>query len=232
MRCAFWFRNSFVVISSMVETKNIQALFPEFESELIQSIAEVATLKSFEAGDYLMKTGQHFRSVILITTGIVKVYREDDEGNEFLMYYLESGQACALSMICAARFEASQLMAKAETAVEVLAIPLAKMDEWMAKYKSWYYFVLQNYRARFDEVLNTLDHVAFRNMDERLVFYLKRYSDTHKTVRVRQSITEIASELNSSREVISRLLKKLSEKGVVKLHRDHIELLDLEHYLH
>jgi CRP/FNR family transcriptional regulator len=216
----------------MIDEIIVQTLFPEFESELICSIAAVATLKSFHAGDYLMKTGQHFRNIILIRKGIVKVFREDDEGNEFLMYYLESGQACALSMICATRFEASQLMAKAETMVEVIAIPLAKMDEWMAKHKTWYYFVLQNYRSRFDEVLNTLDHVAFRNMDERLVFYLKRYTDTHKTTRIRQSITEIASELNSSREVISRLLKKLSEKGVVKLNKDHIELLDLETYLH
>jgi CRP/FNR family transcriptional regulator len=215
----------------MVEEQLIRTNYPEFEPELVKSIADTAVIKVFEPGDYLMKTGQHFRNVILITNGIVKVYREDDEGNEFLMYYLESGQACALSMICAARFEASQLMAKAETKVEVLTVPLAKMDEWMAKYKSWYYFVLQNYRARFDEVLNTLDHVAFRNMDERLVFFLKRYSDTHKTKNIKQSITDIASELNSSREVISRLLKKLSENGVVKLSKDHIELLDLSAYL-
>ncbi len=216
----------------MVEQQLIRAQYPEFEPDLVKSIAEAAVMKTFEPGDYLMKTGQHFRNVILINKGIVKVYREDDEGNEFLMYYLESGQACALSMICAARFEASQLMAKAETEVEVMAVPLAKMDEWMANYKSWYYFVLQNYRARFDEVLTTLDHVAFRNMDERLVFFLKRYSDTHKTLKIKQSITDIASELNSSREVISRLLKKLSENGVVKLNKDHIELLNLSAYLH
>jgi CRP/FNR family transcriptional regulator len=131
-------------------------------------------------------------------------------------------------MICAARFQASQLMAKAETNVQLLTIPLQFMDEWMSKYKTWYYFVLENYRKRFDEVLKTLDHVAFRNMDERLVFYLKRYRDTHKTTILKSSITEIAQELNSSREVISRLLKKLSEKGVVTMRKDHIELGDLE----
>lgn len=175
-----------------------------------------------------MKTGQHFRNIILIVSGLVKVYREDDEGNEFLMYYLAPGQACSLSMICASRFQASQLMAKAESDVEVLAIPLQKMDEWMTTYKSWYYFVLENYRARFDDLLETIDHVAFRNMDERLVFYLKRYKDKHNTNEVRQSITEIASELNSSREVISRLLKRLSERGLVKMQRDFIEIVDIQ----
>lgn len=215
----------------MPNTASYASIFPDFEPALLQQLQEHAVVKSFESGDTLMKTGQHFRNVILILDGLVKVYREDDEGNEFLMYYLGKGQACALSMICAARFEASQLMARAETPIQVLAVPLAKMDEWMTQYKSWYYFVLQNYRSRFEELLHTLDHVAFRNMDERLVFYLKRYCDTHETTQVRESITDIAAELNSSREVISRLMKKLSEAGVVRLQREFIEVIDLQKFL-
>ena len=212
----------------MLTADQVSKLFPQFEAPLVEKIAESGALKTFQKDDFLMKTGQHFRNIILIVSGLVKVYREDDEGNEFLMYYLAPGQACSLSMICASRFQASQLMAKAESDVEVLAIPLQKMDEWMTSYKSWYYFVLENYRARFDDLLETIDHVAFRNMDERLVFYLKRYKDKHNTNEVRQSITEIASELNSSREVISRLLKKLSERGLVKMQRDFIEIVNLQ----
>ncbi|HOY49821.1 MAG TPA: Crp/Fnr family transcriptional regulator, partial [Flavobacteriales bacterium] len=198
----------------MITSEKIHSIFPGFEKDLIEQLIQVAQEKSVNSGEYLMKTGQHFRNVMVVIEGTIKVYREDDEGNEFFMYYLESGQACALSMICAARFQASQLMAKAETDVTLLTIPLQYMDEWMSKYKTWYYFVLENYRSRFDEVLRTLDHVAFRNMDERLVYYLKRYQDTHKTNLVKISITEIAQELNSSREVISRLLKKLNEKEI------------------
>lgn len=211
----------------MITSEKIHTIFPGFEKDLIDQLIQVAQEKSVNSGEYLMKTGQHFRNVMVVIEGTIKVYREDDDGNEFFMYYLESGQACALSMICAARFQASQLMAKAETNVTLLTIPLQFMDEWMSKYKTWYYFVLENYRSRFDEVLRTLDHVAFRNMDERLVYYLKRYQDTHKTNLVKISITEIAQELNSSREVISRLLKKLNEKGVVVTRKDHIELINL-----
>jgi len=211
----------------MITSEKIHTIFPGFEKDLIDQLIQVAQEKSVNSGEYLMKTGQHFRNVMVVIEGTIKVYREDDDGNEFFMYYLESGQACALSMICAARFQASQLMAKAETDVTLLTIPLQFMDEWMSKYKTWYYFVLENYRSRFDEVLRTLDHVAFRNMDERLVYYLKRYQDTHKTNLVKISITEIAQELNSSREVISRLLKKLNEKGVVVTRKDHIELINL-----
>ncbi len=208
----------------------LKSVFPDFEQNLLDEIASTGLVKTFEGNEYLMKTGQHFRNIILILNGIVKVYREDDEGNEFLMYYLEHGQACALSMICAAKFQASELMAKAEGKVQVIAIPLARMDEWMLRYPSWYQFVLENYRARFEEVLQTLDHVAFRTMDERLIFHLKRYGETHKSNRFKVSITAIASELNSSREVISRLLKKLNERGIIKMDREAIELINLDNF--
>jgi CRP/FNR family transcriptional regulator len=161
-----------------------------------------------------MKTGQHFRNIILIVSGLVKVYREDDQGNEFLMYYLAPGQACSLSMICASRFQASQLMAKAESDVEVLAIPLQKMDEWMTTYKSWYYFVLETYRSRFEELLVVIGNIAFKNMDERLEWYLKQ-----QAVKLGKQLSlthqQIANDLSSSREVISRLLKKMEKNQIV-----------------
>jgi CRP/FNR family transcriptional regulator len=105
------------------------------------------------------------------------------------------------------------------------------MDQWMVQYKSWYQFVLGTYRERFEELLQTIDHIAFRNMDERLVFYLKRYQDMQKSNIVAIPFTEIAQELNSSREVISRLMKKLSDKGFIKLHRSYVEIISLDKVL-
>ena len=110
----------------------------------------------------------------------------------------------------------------------VLAIPLSFMDQWMTQYKSWYQFVLGTYRERFEELLQTIDHIAFRNLDERLVFYLKRHQEKLKSKIVPLTHSEIAQELNSSREVITRLLKKLSDRGMVKMHRQHLELIDLD----
>jgi CRP/FNR family transcriptional regulator, anaerobic regulatory protein len=164
---------------------------------------------------------------MLILDGLVKVYREDEEGNEFFMYYLDGGKACALSMLCAVKQDTSELTAKAVTNTTVISIPLEYMDQWMTEYKSWYHFVLSTYRERFEELLLTIDHIAFRNMDERLVFYLKRHQEKLKSNIIPLTHTEIAQELNSSREVITRLLKKLSDKGVLRLHRQHIELIDL-----
>jgi CRP/FNR family transcriptional regulator len=118
-------------------------------------------------------------------------------------------------------------MAKALIDTEVIAIPAELMDEWGSKYKSWYQFVLETYRSRFEELLDTLDQIAFRNLDERLLWYLKQHQKSLKTNLLKASFTEIAHELNSSREVISRLIKKLVEKGHIKMYKNQIEIIDL-----
>lgn len=212
----------------MISTVLIEKNFPFFEKELINDISEVGEIKSFKPGEVLMKTGQNIRSTVLIVSGLVKIFREDEEGNEFFMYYLEAGKACALSMICAIRHEKSEIMAKTVTDAEAIIIPLNFMDEWMNKYKTWSHFVLQSYRSRFEELLVTIDHIAFRNMDERLVFYLKRHKEKYKDNIIPITHTEIAHELSSSREVITRLLKKLADKGMIKLSRQSIEIMDLD----
>jgi CRP/FNR family transcriptional regulator len=211
--------------------KELASHFPSLEKELIQEIIKVAEVKNLVDGDVLMRTGQNIRSAILVWEGLIKIYREDDQGNEFFMYYLDAGKACAISLVCGLGQETSGLMAKADTNSTILSIPLQYVDEWMGKYKSWAQYAVSTYRQRFEEVLQTIDHIAFRNMDERLLFYLKRHQEKLKTNVISISFTQIAQELNSSREVISRLMKKLSEKGVLKLHSSGIEIINLQKML-
>jgi len=210
-----------------MDSAGLHQVFPSFENELLTALEENSQQKTFLVDEPLMRTGQYFKSTLLILSGLVKVYREDNQGNEFFMYYLQPGEACALSMVCATKSETSQVMAKAVKETEVLSIPLKYMDEWMSRYKSWYHFVLENYRSRFEELLVTIDHVAFRAMDERLEFYLKKHRQTLKIDTIEISHQQIADELNSSREVISRLLKKMEQLGKLKLHRNAIELISL-----
>lgn len=211
----------------MTELPTIKKLFPDFEPELLQSIESSASIREIPAGTLIVRSGQFIRSTMLVLEGLIKVYRTDDDGNEFFMYHLEPGEACALSMTCAIGQQTSQVSAKASANTTVLQVPIEKMDQWMSQYRSWYQFVVQTYRSRFDELLQTLDSVAFRHMDERIEFYLKRHRDkTHSNV-ITITHQEIAQELNSSREVVSRLLKKLAERGKIKLNRYSIEILDL-----
>lgn len=201
--------------------------YPLFEDKLVEEIEDQGEFRTFPANEILMRKGQFIRSTMLVLNGLIKIYREDDDGNEFLMYYLKPGEACALSLVCAAKHEASPIMAKTVVETEVMMVPVDTMSEWMSKFKSWYQFVIETYRTRFDELLVTLDNVAFRSMDERLEFYLKRAKEAQQTTLLNISHQEIAQELNTSREVISRLLKKMEQKGLVGLQRNAIELKNL-----
>jgi CRP/FNR family transcriptional regulator len=206
---------------------HIKQTFPSFSNSLLEQIDQNAKEQVFPAGTVIMRTGQYIKNTMLVISGKIKIYREDEDGGEFFMYYLQPGQACALSMVCATRSEKSQIMAKVVEEAEVITIPLSLMDKWMMEHRSWYEFVVATYRNRFEEVLEVLDSVAFRAMDERLEFYLKRQVASCGCSDLKLSHQEIGSDLNTSREVISRLLKKMEQRGLLKLHRNHIELLTL-----
>ena len=205
-----------------MDIKKLQQLLPNLEEGLYGEMVKHGTVLEIKAGETLLKVGQTIRSTMLILEGLVKLYREDNEGKEFFIYHLDAGQACSLSMVCAAKQETSEVLAKALTDATVLAIPLEYMDQWMSKYKSWYQFVITSYRNRFEELLKTIDAIAFTNMDERLEYYLKKQIEKLGN-NLKITHQEIANDLNSSREVISRLLKKMETKGWLTIHRNSIE---------
>lgn len=204
---------------------NLKKLFPSFSNILVNDINNNAIDQSFSAGQVIMRTGQYIKNTMLVLSGSIKIYREGEDGGEFFMYYLQPGQACAISMICATKNQQSQIMAKVVEDAELVIIPLPLMDKWMMQHRSWYEFVIDTYRSRFEEVLEVVDSIAFRAMDERLEFYLKRRKESCDCIDLKLSHQEIATDLNTSREVISRLLKKLEQRGAVKLHRNLIEIL-------
>ena len=211
-----------------MDINNIKKIFPNHEEGLYTEIVKHGTIKEVKTGEALLRVGQTIRSTMLIIDGVVKLYREDDEGKEFFIYHLDAGQACSLSMVCAAKHETSEVLAKALTDATVLAIPLEFMDQWMSKYKSWYQFVITSYRNRFEELLKTIDAIAFSNMDERLEDYLKKQVKKLGT-NLKMNHQDIANVLNSSREVISRLLKKMEAKNWVVIHRNSIEWIKSPH---
>ena len=203
---------------------NWKALFPQFEPALLSIVEKEAVLKEFKAGESIMRTGQFIKSTALVLEGRIKIFREGPEGGEFWLYYRGPGQAGAVSMICAIQAMASESTARAEEDTQILLLPVQLMDTLTKEYKSWYQFVIQTYRSRFDELLAVIDDVAFRNMDERLALYLKRFQEKTGKKIIELSHQQIAEDLNSSREVISRLLKKMEQRGILKLNRNKIEL--------
>lgn len=207
---------------------DLKHIFPQFNQELVTHLEKIGQVIEFHEGDMLMRPGQYFKNSLLVLDGRVKLYREGEEGEEFFLYYLESGNACALSMICATKNEASAIRAVAITPVKALAIPIQYMDGLMRDHRQWYYFVLETYRARFEELLTVIDQVAFHSMDEKLEFYLKRQFNALGGEKITITHQEIADDLNSSREVISRLLKKLEAQKRISISRNEITRLNLK----
>ena len=208
--------------------KNTLALlntyYPQFDENLKQYIATKALVKEFKSGDEMMRSGQYLKSTMLVTRGRIKLFTNGEDGEEFFMYYLEPGQACALSFVCASRNKKSDLEAIAIEDVEAIMIPIELMDDLMIKHKSWYYFVIESYRNRYQEVLDALRSVAFHGMDERLEYYLIKQKNSFQSKTLHLTHEQIANDLNSSRVVISRLLKQMENDGKVKLLRNAIEV--------
>ncbi len=205
----------------------LKEYFPDFSLALVEDISAVAELREFPEQFVLMDVGNYIKSVPLMYSGMMKIYRENDNGNELFLYYMYPGQACAISFVCAERERKSKVRALTVRPSKFIFFPIKYMDQWMLKHKTWYQFVLQSFNERFEDVLTTIDEIAFHNMDERLVLYLKKNITAHKSKLIKVSHQDIAYELNSSREVISRLLKKLERDGKINMGRGKIEILEL-----
>ncbi|WP_396217660.1 Crp/Fnr family transcriptional regulator [Flavobacterium sp.] len=196
-----------------------------FEESLINEISEVSKIHDFKEGDIIIDFNENIKNMPLMLTGAIKILREDFDEGELLLYFIEKGDTCAMSMQCCLGNAKSEIRAIAETDGQLILIPVAKMNEWLGKYATWRNFVFNSYNNRLKEMLTTIDHLAFMNMDERLLNYLLEKSKINTSNQINKTHQEIAYDLNTSRVVISRILKALENKGKIKLNRAYIELL-------
>ena len=203
----------------MLSKETLTKLFPDWEDGLYDAILNEAELKEAKAGTTLLKMGQNIKSAMLVVEGTIKLYQEDEAGGEYFMYHLNPGEACAVTLVCNYHHEQSQVLAKAVTDIQYLTIPIAFMEKWLNEFKSWHYFVIKTYRSRYEELLKTINEIAFKNMDERLEFYILEYVKQFGSI-VNLTHQDIANDLNSSREVISRLLKKMEHNGWIVMNRN------------
>ncbi|MDX1407090.1 MAG: Crp/Fnr family transcriptional regulator [Saprospiraceae bacterium] len=201
--------------------------FPQLtDKALIDSIVAEGRLMEFPAGQVIMDFGSYVKMVPLVIQGRVKVIREDDEGHELFLYYLEEGETCSMSFTCCMMNKRSVIRTVAEEDTLLIGIPIRFMDSWMDQFQSWKNFVMTSYDRRFQELVRTLDSIAFKKMDERLLDYLeqKRAGTTDGVIHTTHH--EIARDLNASREAVSRLLKTLERDGLIRLGRNEIAFTD------
>ncbi len=199
-----------------------------FEDALINEIVQVGTFKEVPAGFKMMEIGSYVKAIPLLVSGVIKILREDTNGDELLLYYLEKGDTCSMTMTCCMGQTKSEIRAVVETDAKLIMIPVQKMEQWTANFTSWRNFVFESYHNRLNEMLHTIDSIAFDNMDQRLLNYLKEKARITQSKVIENTHQEIAYDLHSSRVVISRLLKKLENIGKIKLHRNYIQIITLE----
>lgn len=198
-----------------------------FEKELLSEVLSIGEYRKVHEGEELIDIGSYIKFMPLIISGAIKILREDENGDELALYFIEQGDTCAMTITCCLGQTKSKIRAVAETETELLMVPIQKISDWMKKYQSWQNFILQSYHERMQELLEAIDTIAFLNMDERLFKYLKEKAIVNKSEVVSVTHKEIANDLHTSRVVISRLLKALENKGEIELNRNQVTILNL-----
>lgn len=198
-----------------------------FEDELLEEINTVGTYKEVPEGYRLIEIGDFIKSMPLLINGAIKILRVDEKEDELILYFLERGDTCAMTLACCMGQTKSEIRAVTETNAKLIMIPVQKMGEWMSKYKSWQVFILQSYHSRMLELLEAIDTLAFLKMDKRILKYLRDKAMINGNDVLNITHQDIAYDLHTSRVVVSRLLKTLENDKKIKLNRNSITLLDL-----
>ena len=191
---------------------------------LNEEINKYCRIKHLDRDQTMMSPGDEVVFVPIVTKGAVRIMRQNEEGNEVFLYHLYPGQTCAMALNCCQAGRRSMIKAVTEDETEIIQVPVNLIEEWY-KYPEWRAFINSTYGSRFDELLNVIDLIAFSNMDKQLLHYLKERSKALNTKALYITHQEIADELHTHREAISRLLRTMEEKHLVKLGRHTIELL-------
>lgn len=196
-----------------------------FEPELLEQLALKGKPATIDAGQKLLNMGDTVKQIPIVLKGRIRVSRMEEDGRELLLYYINPIESCAMTFTCCMQQYPSEIQAEAEEETEVLAIPTSIMDEWLVKYPTWKAFVMKSIRERFNELLGTIDQIAFHKLDERLVHFLREKSKASGSALINLSHEQIAANLATSREVVSRLLKRLENDKKLLLYRNQIKLM-------
>lgn len=197
------------------------------EPALLEEIKKRGQFRRVPAGTTMIDIGDTLRYMPLVLEGAIKIVQEDEQDHEYLLYYLETGDSCAMTMTCCLGNKRSEIRAVTEKQTLLYMIPVQFMEEWLIRYKSWRAFVFDSYDLRMREMLEAVNVLAFHNMEERLFKYLRDRALVLGTPTLDITHYQIATDLNTSRVVVSRLMKKLALDGRVVPERNHITVVDL-----
>jgi CRP/FNR family transcriptional regulator len=199
----------------------------EFQAspQMIAAIAEIGIPKTFQEGDVILNENVHIRSIPIVTRGSIRVMRTEGDEKEILLYYIKAGESCIMSFLGGMHNDTSKVKAIAEEETDILFIPVTKVKELIKEFPEWLDYIFRLYHQRFEELLEVVNAVAFKKMDERLILFLRKKADLMGSKTIAITHEQIAAELGTARVVVSRLLKQLETEETVKLGRNKISLM-------
>ncbi len=197
-----------------------------FEEELIDEIVKVGFIEKIKAGNHLIDIGEDLTHIPLILSGVVKIIRKEKGGEELVLYFLERGDTCAISFANCINRKKSIFKGVVENDTEAIFLPVDKIDDWLVRFKSWRFFIIDSYHFRLIEMVESIDSLAFMNMNQRIFKYLTDKAKINRDIDLTITHQQIADDLNTSRVVVTRLLKQLHEDGKIYSTRNKIKVLD------
>ncbi len=199
----------------------------EFSSspELVEQLQKYSLRKNYPAGSVILNENAYIRAIPIVTQGSIRVIRTDEDGREILLYYIKSGESCIMSFLGGLHNETSKVKAEVEEDAEILFLPIDKVSLFIKEYPQWLDYIFRLYHKRFEELLDMVNAIAFKKVDERLSDLLQKKSELTGSRTLQVTHEQLANELGTARVVVSRLLKQLEEEGVVQLGRNRITLL-------
>ena len=199
----------------------------EFKSshEVKQKLSSYGIVKKFEEGSVILNENAYIRAIPIVLKGCIGVMRTDDEGREILLYYINAGESCIMSFLGGLHNDTSKVKAIAEEETEILFVPIDKVNLLIKENPEWLDYIFRLYHKRFEELLEVVNDVAFKKMDERLLNFIKKRCELSKTNTLHITHEHLANELGTARVVVSRLLKQMEDKGLLKLGRNKISLM-------
>ncbi|MDP4284525.1 MAG: Crp/Fnr family transcriptional regulator [Bacteroidota bacterium] len=194
---------------------------PEVKEKLVQ----YGNVKTFAEGDPILNENAYIRAIPIVIRGSIRVLRTDEEGREILLYYIKAGESCIMSFLGGMHHDTSKVKAIAEEETEILFIPIDKVSSLIKEFPEWLDYIFRLYHKRFEELLEVVNAVAFKKMDERLLNFIKKKSELTNSHTLYVTHEQLANELGTARVVVSRLLKQMEDNGLVRLGRNKITLV-------
>ncbi len=197
----------------------------QLSNEIIEKLETFSITKTFKEAEIILNEHSYIRSIPIVKKGSLRVMRTDEDGKEILLYYIKPGETCIMSFLGGIHDDTSKIKAVAEEETEILLVPVEKVSLLIKEYPEWLDYIFKLYHKRFEELLEVVNAIAFKKVDERILQLLKEKKKLTGSSEINITHHQLADELGTARVVVSRLLKQMETDGMVKLSRNKILLL-------